>query len=308
MLACRRVTFEWVLRREALAPAAHRVPRRRRGARAPRASAAARACACTASRSRPAAASRRSTPTTSSTRRAAARSFPPGSRRSVVARPREEAEDCGIYYCSRFYRLPRRAADRRDDDRGRSRLPEVRRLPRRLRDLLDHVRREPRRRAAPRAAPRAALRGGGGGAPRRRHRGWRPASPSRSAGSTAWGTCATCAASSSRTGGRVAPGVLAIGDAAIHTNPLYGRGCTFALRLRRRPARGAARARRRRRRRGARARGASEREIVPWYKISVAQDRDAVEVAERWRRGEDARRSRARGGRRGRPEELPCAR
>ena len=29
--------------------------------------------------------------------------------------------------------------------------------------------------------------------------------------------------------GPVAPGVVAIGDAAIHTNPLYGRGCTLAF-------------------------------------------------------------------------------
>ena len=35
MLACRRITFEWVLRRDVLDQAAHRVPRRRRGARPP---------------------------------------------------------------------------------------------------------------------------------------------------------------------------------------------------------------------------------------------------------------------------------
>jgi flavin-dependent dehydrogenase len=88
-------------------------------------------------------------------------------------------------------------------------------------------------------------------------------------------------------GGRpLALGVLAIGDAAIHTNPLYGRGCTFAVlhaalladALRAHPDDPAA---------AALALDAStEREIVPWYELSRSQDRDAMEVAERWRRGE----------------------
>jgi 2-polyprenyl-6-methoxyphenol hydroxylase-like FAD-dependent oxidoreductase len=79
------------------------------------------------------------------------------------------------------------------------------------------------------------------------------------------------------TGGdpRVA-GLVQLGDAAIHTNPLYGRGCTFALvhaylladALAAHPgdALGAARA----------LEAATEREIVPWYALAVAQDRDAA--------------------------------
>jgi hypothetical protein len=41
---------------------------------------------------------------------------------------------------------------------------------------------------------------------------------------------------------------------------------------------------------------AEDREVVPWYKISVAQDRDAVDVAERWRRGETPDEAPSEGG------------
>lgn len=82
-------------------------------------------------------------------------------------------------------------------------------------------------------------------------------------------------------------GLVAIGDALIHTNPITGRGCSLAWV-------------------GAfelaaalRAHGddpealvlaqdeAIEREVVPWYRMQVQQDRDAVEVNQAQRRGEN---------------------
>ncbi len=88
-------------------------------------------------------------------------------------------------------------------------------------------------------------------------------------------------------GAPLALGVFPIGDALIHTNPLNGRGCTlafvnaelvadalasfpddplaFALALNE----------------------GVEREIVPWYEATRAQDRDAIAVDEAQQRGED---------------------
>jgi 2-polyprenyl-6-methoxyphenol hydroxylase-like FAD-dependent oxidoreductase len=92
-------------------------------------------------------------------------------------------------------------------------------------------------------------------------------------------------------------GFAAVGDALIHTNPLYGRGCTlafvhahaladaldaepddpraFALALEQ----------------------TIEREIVPWYESSRAQDRDAHDVAAQLARGGDPYRAQAPDGR-----------
>jgi 2-polyprenyl-6-methoxyphenol hydroxylase-like FAD-dependent oxidoreductase len=87
--------------------------------------------------------------------------------------------------------------------------------------------------------------------------------------------------------GPVALGVVPIGDAWIHTNPLYGRGCTLAwvgaellsdalgrhsddlLAFARDLDAGVA------------------REIVPWYEAARRQDRDAIEVARAHRDGAD---------------------
>ncbi|HEU4431045.1 MAG TPA: FAD-dependent oxidoreductase [Myxococcota bacterium] len=71
-------------------------------------------------------------------------------------------------------------------------------------------------------------------------------------------------------------GLVLLGDAAIHTNPLYGRGCTFALlhaflladALAAHPDDMLAAARA--------LEAASEREIAPWYQAALAQDRDAA--------------------------------
>lgn len=88
-----------------------------------------------------------------------------------------------------------------------------------------------------------------------------------------------------RDGAPVALGVVAVGDAAIHTNPLYGRGCTFALvhawlladALAAHPddPRAFALA----------LEEATGREIVPWFELARRQDRDAIEVAEALREG-----------------------
>lgn len=85
----------------------------------------------------------------------------------------------------------------------------------------------------------------------------------------------------------LALGVVAIGDALIHTNPLTGRGCSLAWvsafllaeSLRKEPE-------------DARALAlvldaAIEREVVPWWKAQVQQDRDALEVEAIHRRGGD---------------------
>lgn len=83
----------------------------------------------------------------------------------------------------------------------------------------------------------------------------------------------------------VALGVVAVGDAALHTNPLYGRGCTFAL-VHACMAADALAAH------GADLRALAlafdadtRREIVPWYELACSQDRDAIEVAKRLREG-----------------------
>ena len=85
----------------------------------------------------------------------------------------------------------------------------------------------------------------------------------------------------------LALGVLALGDAHIHTNPITGRGCSLgwvsaflaAESLRKHPD-------------DARALALHYdegvvREIVPWYELQRQQDRDAIEVDAIQRRGED---------------------
>ena len=80
-------------------------------------------------------------------------------------------------------------------------------------------------------------------------------------------------------------GLLAIGDASIHTNPLYGRGCTLAF------VHAAALAD------AVAAHGgeleatalafeqATERELGPWYALAVTQDREAIRWARELREG-----------------------
>jgi len=90
-----------------------------------------------------------------------------------------------------------------------------------------------------------------------------------------------------RDGRPVALGVHAIGDALIHSNPLYGRGCTLALvhaylladALREHGDDAEAMA--------LALAAATKREIEPWYRAAKMQDREARAVAAAVRRGED---------------------
>jgi 2-polyprenyl-6-methoxyphenol hydroxylase-like FAD-dependent oxidoreductase len=90
-----------------------------------------------------------------------------------------------------------------------------------------------------------------------------------------------------RDGKPMALGLFPVGDALIHTNPLNGRGCTLAwmnaelvaqaLEAHPNDAMGFALG----------LDAAIEREIVPWYRATLAQDRDAIRVARAQRRGLD---------------------
>ncbi len=85
----------------------------------------------------------------------------------------------------------------------------------------------------------------------------------------------------------VALGFIAIGDALIHANPITGRGCSLAWiaayalaeTLRKHPndLRSLA----------LELDASVRRELVPWYEMQVRQDRDAIEVSEAQRRGEN---------------------
>jgi len=82
-------------------------------------------------------------------------------------------------------------------------------------------------------------------------------------------------------------GLAAVGDSLIHTNPITGRGCSLAwvgafalaraLKAQPDDARGQVLA----------YDAAIEREVVPWYEMQLQQDRDAIEVGRAQRRGED---------------------
>ena len=85
----------------------------------------------------------------------------------------------------------------------------------------------------------------------------------------------------------LALGFVAVGDSLIHTNPIVGRGCSLAwtaafaladcLDAHGDDPRALALAYDAR----------IERDVVPWYALQVAQDADAIEVAEAQQRGDD---------------------
>ena len=156
MLACRRTTFEWVVRRAALAEGrvefrtgvavdGSASPTRREPARHPTSP----ACAWPTAASAPAISS----------------SSPPGGAApcrtgwatSAAAPIDEEVDDTGIVYFSRFYRLRRRrrlpAANR--PHRRRPRIPQVRRVRRRQPHVLGHPGDADRRPGAAQAADRS---------------------------------------------------------------------------------------------------------------------------------------------------------
>lgn len=85
----------------------------------------------------------------------------------------------------------------------------------------------------------------------------------------------------------LALGIVAVGDALIHTNPIVGRGCSLAwasafdladcLDANGGDLRALALA----------YDACVERNVVPWYELQLAQDADAIAVAEAQQRGED---------------------
>jgi len=90
-----------------------------------------------------------------------------------------------------------------------------------------------------------------------------------------------------RDGRPLALGLAVLGDALLHQNPLYGRGCTLAW-MHARLVRDALRAEPRDA--WALARSIDERveqELVPWFELARTQDADAVAAAAAQRRGED---------------------
>ena len=200
--------------------------------------------------------------------------------------PEEESSPCGIFYCSRFYRLrPNVAAPERETTigadlgylkyaifHGDSRIfsitfaapPE----DRPLRALL---------RTGPFARAAAAL------PPTRR---WVDEAVSEPISDVhGMDGLRNLRRRLVRDGRPLVPGLVAIGDAAIHTNPLYGRGCTFALvhafllvdalAAQGPDPSGVALA----------LEQASEREIMPWVQIGIVQDAEASRFAQELRDG-----------------------
>jgi len=82
-------------------------------------------------------------------------------------------------------------------------------------------------------------------------------------------------------------GFAAIGDALIHANPITGRGCAFAWMSAFGLASAVAEHGRERRELVLAYDATVEREVVPWYRMQVQQDRDAIAVEQAQRRGED---------------------
>lgn len=90
-----------------------------------------------------------------------------------------------------------------------------------------------------------------------------------------------------RSGEPAALGVLPLGDALLHQNPLYGRGCTLAW-LHAELVAGAVAAHADDALALARAvEEGVERRLVPWFELARNNDRDAIEAAALQRRGED---------------------
>ena len=200
------------------------------------------------------------------------------------ARPAEEESPCGIFYGSRFYRLrPDVAAPQRETTlgadlgylkyaifHGDARIFSVTLAAdpadRALRLLL----REGPFEAAARALPPVA--------------GWvDPAVSSPISGVHGMDGLRNLRRRFVAAGRPLVLGTFALGDAAVHTNPLYGRGCALAL------VHAAALADCVARHGGdlealaLAFEAATERELIPWYKLAVAKDRDSIEWARRLR-------------------------
>jgi 2-polyprenyl-6-methoxyphenol hydroxylase-like FAD-dependent oxidoreductase len=287
MLACRRLTFEWVLRRAALEQPGIRV---RDGAEVVGLRARAEAGApprVTGLRVRaPAGVEEVAAELVvdASGRRSR---LPAWLAEAGARRPAEEASDCGIFYTSRFYRLRAGAARPQRDTTIGADLGYLKYAIFHGDSGIFSITFA----ASPDDAPlRALLRE----APFEAACGALPATRPWTSADVAAPITGVHGMAGLRNVRRryvegerpLAVGALAIGDAAIHTNPLYGRGCTFAV-LHAALLADALRASRGDLERTALAlEEATEREVVPWYEVAVTQDREAIVVAERWRRGE----------------------
>jgi 2-polyprenyl-6-methoxyphenol hydroxylase-like FAD-dependent oxidoreductase len=284
MIACRRLTFEWVLRRIALDTSGLRFASGHEvrgvvidgpggGAEPPRVTALR-----VAQGSEPEAKLEADLFVDASGRRSRAGSWLEA---VGVPRPAEESSPCGIFYCSRFYRLrpgvepPERETTIGADlgylkyaiFHGDSHIfsvtlaadPEDRDLRAVLReDAFERVARE---------LPPVAR--------------WLDPSLSEPISEvTAMDSLRNVHRRFVEDGRPLVRGWVALGDAAIHTNPLYGRGCTLAF------VHAAALA-------DAMAEhgteftalalameAATESELLPWYRMAVTQDADAA----RWAR------------------------
>lgn len=85
----------------------------------------------------------------------------------------------------------------------------------------------------------------------------------------------------------LALGLLAIGDSLVHANPITGRGCTLAWITAYALADAIAKHPDDPRALALELETAIERECAPWLRAQIAQDRDAVAVNQAMRRGED---------------------
>ena len=230
MLACRRTTFEWVLRRTVLGAPARLAARRRRRRRPADGARRRRRPACTRPHRRPAGDVRR---------RPGRRRQRPARRRAGVARRasaststrRSRTPASSTCRASTGLRDGADVPPRGRADRRRPRLPQVRDVHRRQPHVLGHVRDAGRRRRAPRRVARP-----GDVRTRRGRRCRRPAVGRQSRAEPITprardGQAAQPAATLHRRRGsrRWCAASHAVGDAHTCTNPLYGRGCSLAM-------------------------------------------------------------------------------
>ncbi len=199
----------------------------------------------------------------------------------------EEREDCGIFYCSRFYRLlpgvePPRQEGPIGADLGYMKYAVFQGDAGVFSVTLA---------AAPEDAPmRALLRPGPFEAAARvlpATRAW--VDPTRAepiSRVTGMAALRNVKRDFVVDGSPLALGFHVVGDGAIHTNPLYGRGCTLAMVHAYLLADAIADTRGDPVAAALAFHGATARGIVPWYRASLDQDRESRVVAESERSGE----------------------
>ncbi len=203
-----------------------------------------------------------------------------------IERPAETSSPCGIFYCSRFYRLlpgvrpPERETTIGADlghlkyaiFHGDSHIFSVTLAADPEDRALRAVLREPAFERVARALPPIA-------------RWLAPGLSEPISGVTAMDGLRNVRRRFVHEGRPRVRGLVAIGDAAVHTNPLYGRGCTLAFVHAAALADAVASHGDDPTALALAVEAASERELVPWYRLSVAQDREAARWARQLREG-----------------------